>query len=120
MSAPEVNAPAEFEEVGITCPVALLVMVILAPETTAPEGSVATPWMLPVATVDWPMAIEDNNSADSATIAAAANRAPVRREFSFSMVNLPFGQRFEIVWSRRALLAASVANRASWAKVCKC
>ena len=37
----------------MNCPVATLVIVILAPLTTAPEGSLTVPTMLPVPTVVW-------------------------------------------------------------------
>ena len=38
---------------SISCPVAILVIVIPAPMTTAPEGSLTVPTMLPVPTVVW-------------------------------------------------------------------
>ena len=37
----------------MSCPVATLVIVTLAPLTTAPEGSLTVPTMLPVPTVVW-------------------------------------------------------------------
>src|ERR1700682_4203543 len=51
--APELNEPEEFVTTSMICRMATLVIVILAPLTTAPEGSLTLPTMLPVLTVVW-------------------------------------------------------------------
>src|SRR5207302_1699984 len=53
MRAPEWNDPEEFVVSLMTCPVDTLVIAIWAPATTAPEGSLTVPTMLPVPTVVW-------------------------------------------------------------------
>src|SRR5580692_5006022 len=67
-------------------------MVILAPGTTAPDGSVIEPWMLPWATVVCAKAATDDKSRPERVINAnTMNRALGREIFCFNIVSLPFG-----------------------------
>jgi len=52
-AAPEANEPEEFAVRLMSCPVAKLVIVTLAPLITALERSLTVPTMLPVSMVVW-------------------------------------------------------------------
>src|ERR1700733_11078272 len=89
--APELKAPAELVVTLRTWPVPVLVMVIFAPLTNAPLGSLTVPTMLPVPTVVWA-----NIIAESIAKTVIATRRPNRvvrlGELRFNMVHLfPFG-----------------------------
>jgi hypothetical protein len=70
--------------------VAVFLIDILAPPTTAPVGSVTVPTILPVEIVVWPKAMEERDNTDRVTTASTTNRTPEREEFSFNIVDLPF------------------------------
>ena len=93
----------------MTCPVATLVIVTLAPLITAAEGSVTFPTMLPVPTVVWAKLtrLDDISTATSAT----ANQLSVRLLRGATICNLPFGrQGRNLLGMTRNLLFASKAG----------
>src|SRR5581483_5955567 len=91
-TAPELKAPEELVVCSISWPVLILVMVTLAPLTTAPDGSVTVPTILPVPTVVCAI----SSVADRRSAPAAQNRRHRlnRRLNFFSIVHLPLCLRF--------------------------
>jgi hypothetical protein len=102
------NAPEEFVVRLRACPVAVLVIVTLAPLSTAPLGSLTVPTMLPVPTVAWATAIAENSSTKKAVMnARRPNRVPCRGELRFNIVHLPFGIFITNVVLSELVLAAN-------------
>ena len=70
----------------ITCPVPAFVIVTFAPLTTAPEGSVTVPTMLPVPTVVCANALGSSSERITAAYTIQLNRLMVER---LSDIRLP-------------------------------
>ena len=86
---PDEYNPADDVVTRTTAPVLLLVKVTLAPATTASDGSLTTPTMLPVATVD--CAGRKGAANKRITIANLPIRtAKLRGAFRFNIANLGF------------------------------
>src|SRR5438270_14044531 len=78
MRAPEWNDPEEFVVSLMTCPVDTLVIAIWAPATTAPEGSLTVPTMLPVPTVVW---VNDRGATLKSATPVRSGRAATDESF---------------------------------------
>jgi len=76
--APELNDPEEFMASSMTCPLAMSVIVTLAPLITAPEGSLTIPTMLPV-----PMVVceKEGRTKLTSTMIGGSTKPTIRASF---------------------------------------